>query len=160
MSACGLADGARNLKSESCVRSCVATKVDAMGIPRKKSPNVIDVRVGQKVRMRRMMLDMTQEKLGEALEITFQQVQKYEQGANRISASRLQHIANILQVPISFFFENEALSGSVGDERRSLDLHALFSTREGLDLANAFQKISDAKLRRRIVDLVEHLAEQ
>src|SRR5262245_15708621 len=71
----------------------------------KKAPNPIDRHVGSRVRMRRMMLSMSQEKLGDALGLTFQQVQKYEKGANRIGASRLQHIAGILQVPVSFFFE-------------------------------------------------------
>ena len=71
----------------------------------KKAPNPIDKHVGSRVRMRRMMLSMSQEKLGDALSLTFQQVQKYEKGTNRIGASRLQQIANILQVPVSFFFE-------------------------------------------------------
>ncbi len=72
----------------------------------KKVPNPIDKHVGSRVRMRRMMLGMSQEKLGDALDLTFQQVQKYEKGTNRIGASRLQHIANILQVPVEFFFGN------------------------------------------------------
>src|SRR5712664_3195721 len=71
----------------------------------KKSGNPIDKHVGARVRMRRMMLGMSQTKLGEALGLTFQQVQKYEKGTNRIGASRLQHISHILQVPVSFFFE-------------------------------------------------------
>jgi transcriptional regulator with XRE-family HTH domain len=71
----------------------------------KKAPNPVDKHVGGRVRMRRMMLDMSQEKLGDALGLTFQQVQKYENGANRVSASRLQHISDILGVPVPFFFE-------------------------------------------------------
>src|SRR3954453_13471931 len=71
----------------------------------KKAPNPTDRHVGGRVRMRRMMLSMSQEKLGDALGLTFQQVQKYEKGTNRIGASRLQHISRILQVPISFFFD-------------------------------------------------------
>src|SRR5439155_9819674 len=71
----------------------------------KKAPNPIDKHVGSRVRMRRMMLAMSQEKLGDALDLTFQQVQKYEKGTNRIGASRLQQISNILQVPVEFFFE-------------------------------------------------------
>src|SRR6476469_8603004 len=71
----------------------------------KKAPNPTDKHVGARVRMRRMMLGMSQEKLGDALSLTFQQVQKYEKGTNRIGASRLQQISNILQVPVSFFFE-------------------------------------------------------
>lgn len=72
----------------------------------KKSPNPIDVHVGSRVRLRRMMLGMSQEKLGDALGITFQQIQKYEKGTNRIGASRLQHIARVLTIPVSFFFED------------------------------------------------------
>src|SRR5436853_7717475 len=71
----------------------------------KKAPNPIDKHVGSRVRMQRMMLGMSQEKLGDALGLTFQQVQKYEKGTNRIGASRLQHICRILQVPVSFFFD-------------------------------------------------------
>ena len=71
----------------------------------KKAPNPIDKHVGSRVRMRRMMLSMSQEKLGDALGLTFQQVQKYEKGTNRIGASRLQQISHILQVPVAFFFE-------------------------------------------------------
>ena len=74
----------------------------------KKAPNPTDKHVGARVRMRRMMLGMSQEKLGDALGLTFQQVQKYEKGANRIGASRLQQIAHILQVPVSFFFDGLA----------------------------------------------------
>src|SRR5882757_2050353 len=72
----------------------------------KKQPNPIDIHVGSRVRLRRMMLGMSQEKLGESLGITFQQIQKYEKGTNRIGASRLQHIARVLSVPVSFFFED------------------------------------------------------
>ena len=75
-------------------------------MPSKKSPNPIDIHVGSRVRLRRMMLGMSQEKLGESLGITFQQIQKYEKGTNRIGASRLQHIATVLKVPVSFFFED------------------------------------------------------
>src|SRR5258705_5947562 len=72
----------------------------------KKSPDPTDKHVGSRVRMRRMMLAMSQEKLGDALGLTFQQVQKYEKGTNRIGASRLQHLSGILQVPVEFFFED------------------------------------------------------
>ncbi len=75
-------------------------------MPSKKSPNPTDIHVGSRVRLRRMMLGMSQEKLGEALGITFQQIQKYEKGTNRIGASRLQHISTVLKAPVSFFFED------------------------------------------------------
>src|SRR3954468_15383406 len=88
--------------------------VSVMALVAKKPPNPIDRHVGSRVRMRRMMIGMSQERLGDALGLTFQQVQKYEKGTNRIGASRLQQIAEILQVPVSYFFE-----GSPGQTSRS-----------------------------------------
>jgi transcriptional regulator with XRE-family HTH domain len=113
--------------------------------------------------MRRMMLSMSQEKLGDALGLTFQQVQKYEKGTNRIGASRLQQISSILQVPISFFFEGAPdVPGSrpvAGKEAPSPSYVSDFlATSDGLALTKAFMRIDDAKLRRRIVDLVEQIA--
>src|SRR6202165_5721873 len=120
----------------------------------KKSPNPIDMHVGKRVRMRRKMLGMSQGKLGDALGLTFQQVQKYEKGANRVGASRLQHIASILQVPIPFFFEGApAFPGrSCGlDEAPSPAYVSDFlATSAGLALTKAFVRIQTAKLRRRI----------
>jgi transcriptional regulator with XRE-family HTH domain len=129
----------------------------------KKAPNPIDKHVGSRVRMRRMMLSMSQEKLGDALGLTFQQVQKYEKGTNRIGASRLQQISNILQVPVAFFFEGAPnLSTSHGDGMKEAPSPAYVSdflaTSEGLALTKAFMRIKEAKLRRRIVDLVEEIA--
>jgi transcriptional regulator with XRE-family HTH domain len=129
----------------------------------KKAPNPIDRHVGSRVRMRRMMLSMSQEKLGDALGLTFQQVQKYEKGANRIGASRLQHIAGILQVPVSFFFEGSPThDGEVPVGMNEAPSPAYVSdflaTSDGLALTKAFVRIKDAKLRRRIVDLVEQIA--
>jgi|SRR5689334_18212889 len=129
----------------------------------KKAPNPIDKHVGSRVRMRRMMLAMSQEKLGDALGLTFQQVQKYEKGTNRIGASRLQQISSILQVPVSFFFEGASqLEGSGQSEANDAPSPAYVSdflaTSDGLALTKAFMRISDAKLRRRIVDLVEQIA--
>ena len=124
-----------------------------------KLPNPIDTHVGSRVRMRRMMLKMSQEKLGDALDITFQQVQKYEKGTNRISASRLQQISNILQVPVSFFFEGTPGQSKAKDDAPSPAYVTDFlATRNGLTLTKAFMKIKDAKLRRNIVHLVEELA--
>jgi len=110
-----------------------------------------------------MMLAMSQEKLGDALGLTFQQVQKYEKGTNRIGASRLQQISSILQVPVSFFFEGASqLEGSGQSEANDAPSPAYVSdflaTSDGLALTKAFMRISDAKLRRRIVDLVEQIA--
>src|SRR5512144_3174192 len=124
----------------------------------KKAPNPIDKHVGSRVRMRRMMLGMSQEKLGDALDLTFQQVQKYEKGTNRIGASRLQQISHILQVPVSFFFEGAPASPGLPHEASSTApspayVSDFLATSDGLALTKAFMGIKDAKLRRRIVDL-------
>ncbi len=128
----------------------------------KKAPNPIDKHVGSRVRMRRMMLGMSQEKLGDALGLTFQQVQKYEKGTNRIGASRLQQISNILQVPVEFFFEGAPhLAGPSrvdGDAPSPAYVSDFLASSDGLALTKAFMRIGDAKLRRRIVDLVEQIA--
>jgi transcriptional regulator with XRE-family HTH domain len=125
----------------------------------KKVPNPIDKHVGSRVRMRRMMLGMSQEKLGDALSLTFQQVQKYEKGTNRIGASRLQQISTILQVPVSFFFEGApAMIGDRPDGEEAPSpayVSEFLASSEGLALTKAFMRIDDAKIRRRIVDLVE-----
>jgi transcriptional regulator with XRE-family HTH domain len=128
----------------------------------KKSPNPIDKHVGSRVRMRRMMLSMSQEKLGDGLGLTFQQVQKYEKGTNRIGASRLQQISNILSVPISFFFEGApnpgAHSGGMAEAPSPAYVSDFLATSDGLALTKSFMRIKNAKLRRRIVDLVEQIA--
>jgi transcriptional regulator with XRE-family HTH domain len=114
--------------------------------------------------MRRMMLEMSQEKLGDALGLTFQQVQKYEKGTNRIGASRLQQISHILQVPVAFFFEGAphvpGAAGSVEMDAAPSPAYIadFLATSDGLSLTKAFMCIPDAKLRRRIVDLVEQIA--
>jgi transcriptional regulator with XRE-family HTH domain len=131
-------------------------------IENKKKPNPIDIHVGSRIRLRRTMLGMSQEKLGESLGITFQQIQKYEKGTNRVGASRLQNISSILNVPVSFFFEDAPgeQSGSSGVTEASSSNYVVdfLSSSEGLQLNRAFVKISDPKVRRRIVDLVKALA--
>jgi transcriptional regulator with XRE-family HTH domain len=130
----------------------------------KKAPNPTDKHVGSRVRMRRMMLSMSQEKLGDALGLTFQQVQKYEKGTNRIGASRLQQIAQILQVQVSFFFEGAPAAITIGRHEGLSEAPSpayvsdFLATSDGLALTKAFMKIRDSKLRRRIVDLVEQIA--
>jgi transcriptional regulator with XRE-family HTH domain len=129
----------------------------------KKAPNPIDRHVGSRVRMRRMMLGMSQEKLGNNLGLTFQQVQKYEKGTNRIGASRLQQIAHILQVPVSSFFEGAptvagARAEGMSEAPSPAYISDFLATSDGLALTKAFMRISDSKLRRRIVDLVEQIA--
>ncbi len=127
-----------------------------------KAPNPVDKYVGSRVRMRRIMLGMSQEKLGEALGLTFQQVQKYEKGTNRIGASRLQAIANILQVPVSFFFEGAphtpGQTSGLGEAPSPAYVSDFLATSDGLSLTKSFMRIKNSKLRRRIVDLVEQIA--
>jgi transcriptional regulator with XRE-family HTH domain len=137
-------------------------------IKEKKLPDPIDRHVGSRVRMRRVMLGMSQEKLGEALGLTFQQVQKYEKGTNRIGASRLQQISRTLDVPPAFFFEgaptveprpsDEARAFGVAEEPAPSYLADFLSTAEGLHLNMAFARIQDPKVRKKIIDLVAALA--
>jgi transcriptional regulator with XRE-family HTH domain len=127
----------------------------------KKSPDPTDRHVGSRVRMRRMMLGLSQEKLGDALGLTFQQVQKYEKGTNRIGASRLQQISHILQVPVAFFFEGAPhLAGHAGMEEAPSPAYVsdFLATSDGLALTKSFMRIKNAKLRRRIVELVQEIA--
>jgi transcriptional regulator with XRE-family HTH domain len=127
-----------------------------------KAPNPVDKYVGSRVRMRRIMLGMSQEKLGEALGLTFQQVQKYEKGTNRVGASRIQQISEILQVPVSFLFEGGpsgmANADGVREGPSPSYVSDFLATSEGLTLTRAFTRIADAKLRRSIVELVEQIA--
>jgi transcriptional regulator with XRE-family HTH domain len=129
----------------------------------KKKPNPIDIHVGSRIRLRRNMLGMSQEKLGENLGITFQQIQKYEKGTNRVGASRLQAISSILGVPVAFFFEdvpgkeNGGIGGMAEDNAATYIVDFLNSS-EGLQLNRAFVRINDAKVRRKVVDLVKALA--
>jgi len=104
------------------------------------------------------MLAMSQEKLADALGLTFQQVHKYEQAANRISASRLQQISHILKVPVAFFFEGLPNEGDLDNARSPSYLFDFLATADALSLSRAFIRINDAKLRRSIVDLVEQIA--
>lgn len=131
----------------------------------KRKPNPIDIHVGSRVRLRRTMSGMSQEKLGDALGITFQQIQKYEKGANRIGASRLQQISNVLNTPISFFFEDAPGTPSNSEagfsETSSTNYVVDFlSSSEGLQLNRAFVKIEDPKVRRKLVELAKALANE
>jgi len=130
----------------------------------KKNPNPIDVHVGNRVRMRRMLVGMSQEKLGEALGLTFQQVQKYEKGANRVSASRLYQMSSTLGVPIQFFFDDMPVSTQTGQTDGMAEsgsagmLMDFLNSSEGFQLGRAFSSIVDPVIRRRILDLVKSLA--
>ena len=125
----------------------------------KKIPNPIDTHVGSRVRMRRLILSMSQEKLADAIGLTFQQVQKYEKGTNRMGSSRLQQIANVLKVPVTFFFEGTpGQSKQDGKEPSPAYVSNFLATSDGLALTKAFMRIKDAKLRRSIVKTVELIA--
>jgi len=127
----------------------------------------IDVHVGSRVRLRRMMMGISQDRIGEQLNLTFQQIQKYEKGANRIGASRLFTIASILDVPVQFFFDNLP-DAALGDLPESASVPAdavetdyvmdFVGSREGLELNAAFSKITKPETRKALVELVKTLA--
>ena len=127
----------------------------------KKRPNPVDTHVGSRIRLRRNMLGMSQEKLGEQLGITFQQIQKYEKGTNRVGASRVQAIASVLGVPVSYLFQDapgseESLQKGFAEDGAASVLEFCTSA-EGLQLNRSFVRIADPKIRRRIIDLVKSL---
>jgi transcriptional regulator with XRE-family HTH domain len=122
-----------------------------------KSPSPTDVHVGKRVCMRRKMLSMSQTDLGAALGVTFQQVQKYENGKNRIGVGRLQLIAQALRVPISFFFDDPIKPKGEGGARSPDYVSDFLTTTDGLALTKAFMLIKDTRLRRSIVKLVEDI---
>lgn len=130
-----------------------------------KVPNPIDIHVGSRVRLRRTMMSMSQEKLGDALGITFQQIQKYEKGTNRIGASRMQQISAALKVPVAFFFEdapNQSGTPATGMSEASSTSYVVdfLSSPEGIQLNRAFVRISNPAIRRKIVDMVKTLADE
>lgn len=127
----------------------------------KKQANPIDAQVGNRVRLRRMLIGMSQERLGELLGLTFQQVQKYEKGVNRIGAGRLFEVSRILGVGIDYFYEgvNSQLAGGFTEGGSSPPVMEFVSSGEGLQLSLAFMKIKDPKLRKRVLDLVKQMSE-
>jgi len=131
-------------------------------MPKSNGIDPTDKHVGNRVRMRRLTLGLSQTKLGKGLTVTFQQVQKYEKGTNRISSSRLQQISNILQVPVSFFFEEAPKLQHEPHGNRDAPpadyVSEFLATRDGHELMKSFLLIQDAKLRRRVVDLVKQMA--
>jgi transcriptional regulator with XRE-family HTH domain len=129
----------------------------------KKVPNPIDVHVGSRVRLRRMLVGMSQEKLGDMLGLTFQQVQKYEKGANRVGASRLYQISQILGVPVQFFFDDlpgGAAGGAPGfaDGDQTPYVMDFVSSSEGLQLNRAFARIDNSAVRKKLLELVKSLS--
>jgi transcriptional regulator with XRE-family HTH domain len=125
-----------------------------------KSANPIDQHVGARIRMQRMVRGFSQTELGRAVGVTFQQVQKYEKGLNRVGASRLQRIANVLKVAPDFFFDGASVKavGNSGSKETAV-IERFISSRDGIALSKAFSNIGDAKTRRSIVALVERIAE-
>ena len=130
----------------------------------RRAPNTTDKHVGKRVRMRRLMIKMTQEKLAAQLGLTFQQVQKYEKGVNRISASRLREMSHVLQVPVQFFFDGlPETKGGSGKDRQDPSqkfVHDFLASSDGLALARAFTRLKSSKLRRRIVQLVKEFVDE
>jgi len=129
----------------------------------KKQANPVDAHVGHRVRLRRMLIGMSQERLGELLGLTFQQVQKYEKGINRIGAGRLFEVAGILGVPVSFFYGDADANGqssTFAEGEEPPPVMEFLASGEGLQLSLAFMRIKDVKIRRRILDLVRSLADE
>jgi transcriptional regulator with XRE-family HTH domain len=128
-----------------------------------RHPNPIDLHVGARIRMRRKLLGISQEKLADGLGLTFQQVQKYERGANRVSASKLYEIARSLQSSVAYFFEGLAdpTEGETSAQtNQGQFVHDFLMTTEGLELAGLFPKINKPKVRRRVLDLVRSMADE
>lgn len=129
-----------------------------------KTADNIDAHIGSRVRLRRLTAGISQEQLGGALGVTFQQVQKYEKGANRIGAGRLYRISRILGVPVSYFYEglsyaNGAAQNGAEADRNGAEIVDFISTPEGFALNRAFSRIEHGATRRRLVDLVRTIAE-
>ncbi|WP_267554596.1 helix-turn-helix domain-containing protein [Rhizobium rhizogenes] len=130
-------------------------------ISNNKSPSPIDVEVGRRIRLQRHVLGMSQSTLAKGLNVTFQQVQKYERGTNRVGASRLQRVAECLGVPISHFFDRSSDQSVISTDQTisaGNDLVCFLSSEEGTELNRAFANIKDAKTRQKIVGLVKSLA--
>jgi transcriptional regulator with XRE-family HTH domain len=128
----------------------------------KKTPNLVDIHVGSRVKLRRMLVGLSQEKLGVSMGLTFQQIQKYEKGMNRIGASRLFRLSQILDVPVQFFFDGmPAIEGPVAsgmaEPKQEAFLYEFLNTRDGLELNRAFVKVTDADVRKSVIELVRSL---
>jgi len=140
-----------------------------VGAEKEGRPSPIDVHVGSRIRLRRTLLGMSQERLGEALGLTFQQVQKYERGVNRVGASRLFDLSRVLDVPISFFFDDmpESLASTYGGHlsRRTAGFSEMqdsftddaLNRRETLELVRAYYRITDPAVRKRVFELIKSM---
>jgi transcriptional regulator with XRE-family HTH domain len=128
-----------------------------------KNKDPLDIHVGSRVRMQRMLRKLTQQDLADALGLSFQQVQKYEKGMSRIGAARLQTIARTLTVPVSFFFEGSPARGDdagedAGSSADAAFVHKMAAMSDGIRLAQAFMAIGDSAMRRQVVEVVESMA--
>ncbi|MBI3418747.1 MAG: helix-turn-helix transcriptional regulator [Proteobacteria bacterium] len=139
----------------------------ATKMPSDTSPHPLDTHVGQKLRQRRLMLNLTQEKLAGLLGLTFQQVQKYERGQNRVSASRLYEIARALRVPVAYFFEDTPdLAGIAGfaepgqEPLEDAPAPGDYNSRETAELLRAYFRIEDSKKRKRVLDLIRAMSDE
>jgi transcriptional regulator with XRE-family HTH domain len=133
------------------------------GVITDRGPLAVDMHVGARVRMRRRFMGISQQALAARLGITFQQVQKYERGANRVSASKLYEIGRVLEAPVSFFFEGLAETGEKGEggaEALEQSIGEFLRGQEGLELAEAFSRIDQPRVRRQVLDLVRTLADE
>ena len=143
------------------------------GLEKESRPSPIDVHVGTRIRLRRTLLGMSQERLGEALGLTFQQVQKYERGVNRVVASRLFDLSRVLDVPISFFFDDmpESLAAAFGGQSSGRRVAGFADTQDGfaddtlnrretLELVRAYYRITDPAVRKRVFDLIKSMGPQ
>jgi transcriptional regulator with XRE-family HTH domain len=142
----------------------ISQPVRRPGRPKSEKPNPIDVQVGSRVRLRRNMLGLSQEKLGESIGLTFQQVQKYERGANRIGASRLHELSRVMDVPVSFFFDDvdpvraPAIPGGFSEPPAEAFDSDPLRRRETVELVDAYYAIEDPAVRRRLYELARTLA--
>ena len=128
-----------------------------------RGPNPIDIHVGSRIRLRRQLMKMSQEKLGDELGVTFQQVQKYERGANRVDASRLYRLSRVLEVPVQFFFEglnDQTAITAMADNDQTPIVYDFIQSSDGVSLAESFSRIKDSKVRRRVLELVRTLANE
>ncbi len=155
---------ARRAKAAKAVKTARPKKAARKTPPQKKKggPDPIDVHVGGRVRLRRMVLGMSQDALGKALGLTFQQVQKYEKGANRIGAGRLMQLSELLEVPVQFFYDDyDSIGGARGfaEDGPEDPFMELLHSQEGVQLCRYYSEIEDPKVRKRVLELVRSISE-
>lgn len=139
-----------------------ADKTAKTARPKREGPHPIDQHVGARVKLRRMILGMSQDSLGKSLGLTFQQIQKYEKGVNRIGASRLFELSELLEVPIQFFYDDYGSGDGphgFAEPDAAEAFMELVNSPEGVQLCRYFAEISDPKVRKRVLDLVKTIAE-